>query len=67
VLWGGTVVDTLGVTCTDLVTNTVHSSPTVGNASFGTSFSLNCSTGKRAVGVKGGQGGLLDRIALVCQ
>ena len=67
VLFGGNVVDTLGVRCTDR-TGEVISTPTVGIPAPGTSpFSLNCPAGKNVVGIFGGQGGLLDRIGISCQ
>jgi hypothetical protein len=66
VRWGGNVVDTLGVTCTDLISAAVFTSPTVGD-SWGTAlFAINCPAGQEVVGIAGGQGGLLDRIGIYC-
>lgn len=67
VLWGGNVVDTLGVTCTDLITAAVYTSPTVGNAApLASPFAINCPAGREVVGITGGQGGLLDGIGIYC-
>ena len=66
VRWGGNVVDTLGVTCTNLISAAVFTSPTVGD-SWGTAlFAINCPAGQEVVGIAGGQGGLLDRIGIYC-
>jgi len=71
VQWGGIVVDTLGATCTNLATGETSQSSAAGNVSsnFGVPplFSLNCPAGKAVVGLFGGQGGLLDRIGLICR
>ncbi|MEX2663549.1 MAG: hypothetical protein WD227_16580, partial [Vicinamibacterales bacterium] len=68
VLWGGNVVDTLGVVCTNPVTSAVVSSAAVGNAApLAVPFTLSCPAGKQVIGIFGGQGGLLDRIGIVCQ
>jgi hypothetical protein len=66
VVWGGNVVDTLGVTCTHVVTGAVYQSGTVGNATPANPFSINCNPGQEVVGIAGGQGGLLDRIGIYC-
>lgn len=66
VRWGGNVVDTLGVTCTNLVSFAVFTSATVGD-SWGTPlFAINCPAGQEVVGIAGGQGGLLDRVGIYC-
>ena len=67
VVWGGNVVDTLGVICTNLATGGVYTSPTVGNATPTPGYSISCPAGQKGIGIEGGQGGLLDRIALRCQ
>jgi hypothetical protein len=67
VLFGGEVVDTLGVLCTDK-SGEVITSQTVGIPALGTSpFGLSCPAGKSVVGIFGGQGSLLDRIGIYCQ
>jgi hypothetical protein len=66
VVWGGNVVDTIGVTCTSVTTGAVYQSGTVGNQTPANPFSLNCAAGKEVVGIAGGQGGLLDRIGIYC-
>ena len=66
VVWGGNVVDTLGVRCTNVVTGAVYTSGTVGNATPANPFSINCNPGQEVVGISGGQGGLLDRIGIYC-
>ena len=66
VRWGGNVVDTLGVTCTNIASGAVFTSAAVGD-SWGTGlFGLNCPAGQEVVGIAGGQGGLLDRIGVYC-
>ena len=67
VVWGGTVVDTLGVTCTNLATGAVQSTPEVGNSAGAPFFALNCPAGQHVVGLQGRQGALLDQIAIICQ
>ena len=67
VVWGGNVVDTLGVICTDLAIGGVYTSPTVGNATPTPGYSISCPVGQHGIGIEGGQGALLDRIALRCQ
>jgi hypothetical protein len=68
VLWPGYVVDTLGVVCTNPVTSTVVSSAAAGTAApLAVPFTLSCPAGKQVIGIFGGQGGLLDRIGIVCQ
>jgi hypothetical protein len=67
VLFGGEVVDTLGVRCTD-ESGEVVTSQTVGIPAPGTSpFGLGCPAGKTVVGIFGGQGRVLDRIGIYCQ
>jgi hypothetical protein len=67
VLFGGEVVDTLGVLCTDR-SGEVVTSQTVGNPAPATSpFTLSCPAGKHVVGMFGGQGVVLDRIGISCQ
>jgi hypothetical protein len=68
VTFGGNVVDTLGVICQNLATGAVFTSTTVGNDAGGTTpYSISCPAGKHGIGIEGGQGSLLDRIALRCQ
>ena len=67
VLFGGNIVDTLGVRCTDR-TGEVFTSQAVGNpAPAAEPFSLSCPAGKSVVGIFGGQGSLLDRIGIFCK
>ena len=67
--WSATanIIDTLGVTCMNLATGMTRSLGTVGNPSFGTSFTLSCPAGTQVVGIEGRQGGLMDAIAIRCQ
>jgi hypothetical protein len=68
VLWGGNVVDTLGVTCTTLGFTEQYRPPAVGAPAPGTAaFSLDCPAGKRLVGIRGQQGALLDQITIACK
>ncbi len=72
VIWGGTVVDSLGVTCTDLSTGTIVTSPTVGLETplypgSTTPYAISCPAGMAVAGIAGGQGGLLDWIGLRCR
>ena len=68
VTWGGNVVDTLGVTCTDLASTEAYNTPATGVPSGETAlFSLNCPAGTRLVGIQGRQGALLDQITIACR
>jgi hypothetical protein len=68
VLWGGFVVDTLGVTCRNPKTGAAVNLGPVGNAAPNANpFTLSCEAGKSVVAIYGGQGGLLDRIGIYCQ
>ncbi len=67
VLWGGNVVDTLGVTCRNATTGIVSQTPTIGGASpSATPFAITCPAGQEVIAIGGGQGGLLDRISIYC-
>jgi hypothetical protein len=67
VLWGGFVVDTLGAKCKNPITLATYQSPTAGNSAGAPAFALDCPPGKVVAGLFGGQGGLLDRIGLICR
>jgi hypothetical protein len=68
VTFGGNVVDTLGVTCVNPATGEGFTSLARGLASPGTApFSLTCNPGTQVIGIFGAQGGLLDRVGIICQ
>jgi hypothetical protein len=67
VVWGGTVVDTLGVTCTNLASGAIQATPEVGNSAGAPVFTIGCPAGQHVVGIQGRQGALLDQIAIICQ
>lgn len=61
----GVVVDGLGVRCTNVATNAVHTTGMVGGQATA-AFSLPCPAGEEAIGFAGGFGDVLDRIGIVC-
>ncbi|HET7156189.1 MAG TPA: hypothetical protein VFI87_12565, partial [Hyphomicrobiaceae bacterium] len=68
VTFGGTVVDTLGVTCLNPQTGAAFTSPARGiAAATANPFNISCNPGTKVIGIFGAQGGLLDRIGIVCQ
>jgi hypothetical protein len=66
--FGGDVVDSLGITCTDVVSNaTTNVGPTGIESPGSTPFSMICPAGQRVAGIQGRLGALLDQLAIVCK
>jgi len=66
--WGGVVVDTLGVTCTNLLTNATVNLGPVGNVgTSSTPFAFSCPAGTQVFGIQGKSGGLLDQLSIRCR
>jgi VCBS repeat-containing protein len=69
--WGGTVVDTIGGTCTNNVNGSTYQTGTVGNLAYvygnPPPFSINCPAGAAVSGLYGHAGALLDQVGLICK
>ena len=63
----GPVVDTLGVRCTPIGGGPISSLGPVGLVQGSGVFTRDCPAGKVVTGILGRQGGLLDRIQLICR
>jgi hypothetical protein len=61
------VIDYIGATCRNLTTGATYQSGTAGLPQGGSTFALDCPTGKAVVSFFGRQGALLDQIGLVCR
>jgi hypothetical protein len=63
----GTVVDTIGARCRNLISGGAYQSGTAGNPAGTPAFVLDCPPGKAVVSFFGRQGQVLDQIGLVCR